>query len=245
MYFGGNITNQLKRGGVTVDNDIVLKAITDVVQGKPTQLTDSEKLAVLNQLRAALQAKQREEAEEAKAKGDAYLAQFAKSPGVVTLTNGLEYKVIKDGTGPMPKDTDSVVMGYKGTLIDGTEFDQNDSFKTPVKGRTIQGWQKILPLMKEGSEWQVAIPANLGYGPRGMPPKIPGNSVLIFDMELKSITAGGPMLPPMTQGAAKPTASTSSTPVVSGEIIKVPSADELKKGAKIEVIKDGQTNAAQ
>jgi hypothetical protein len=137
-------------------------------------------------------------------------------------------------------------MAYKGTFIDGTEFDHNDNFHTPVKGRTIQGWQKILPLMKEGSEWQVAIPANLGYGPRGNPPKIPGNSVLIFDMELKSITPGAPTLPPVTSGASKPTASAStSTPVVSGEIIKVPSADELKKGAKIEVIKDGQTNAAQ
>lgn len=247
MYFGNNITNQLKRGGVEVDTNIVLKALTDLVTGKPTEMTETEQRGVLTQLRQALQAKQRAEAEENKAKGDAYLAKFAKEPGVVTLTNGLEYKVIKDGTGPMPKETESVVMGYKGTLIDGTEFDHNESFSTPVKGRTIRGWQEILPLMKQGSEWQVVIPPNLAYGPRGNG-KIPGNSVLIFDMELKSITPAGPTLPPMNAG--KPTASAtpangSSTPVVSGEIIKVPSAEELKKGAKIEVIKDGQTNAAQ
>ncbi len=245
MYFGSNITNSIKRGELNVDTNTVLEAIKDVIAGKPTRLSENESREVLNQLRAAMQAKQRAEAEETKAKGEAFLLQFARGAGVTTLTNGLEYKVIKEGDGAMPKENDTVTVGYRGTLSDGTEFDHNDNFTTPVKGRTIQGWQKILPLMKVGSKWQVAIPSALGYGPRGKPPTIPGNSVLIFDMELKSITPGAPTLPPISAAppaAYKPAAPAPTTPVVSGEIIKVPSADELKKGAKIEVIKAGQTN---
>jgi FKBP-type peptidyl-prolyl cis-trans isomerase FklB len=241
MYFANNIANSIKRGNIDVDTNTVLQAITDVISGKPTRLSEKELTEVMNQFKAAMQAKQRQQAEEAKAKGDAFLAQFAKAPGVTTLSNGLEYKVIKDGDGAMPTESDTVTVAYRGSLIDGTEFDHNDNFKTPVKGRTIQGWQKILPLMKVGSKWQVAIPSSLGYGPRGMPQRIPGNSVLLFDMELKSITPG-PAMSTAPPAAYKPAAPAPSTPVVSGEIIKVPSADELKKGAKIEVIKAGQTN---
>ena len=245
MYFGNNITNSIKHGEINLDTNTVLEAIKDVITGKPTRLSEKELTDVMNQLRAAMQAKQAAEAEQAKVKSEAFLAQFAKAPGVRTLTNGLEYKVIKEGDGAMPKENDTVTVAYRGTLSDGTEFDHNDNFKTPVKGRTIQGWQKILPMMKVGSKWQVAIPSSLGYGPRGMPPKIPGNSVLVFDMELKSITPAAPTLPPVSSAppaVSKPAAPAPNSPVVSGEIIKVPSADEMKKGAKIEVIKPGQTN---
>jgi FKBP-type peptidyl-prolyl cis-trans isomerase FklB len=143
----------------------------------------------------------------------------------------------------MPQPTDTVTVGYRGTLIDGTEFDSNNNFKTAVNGRIIAGWQKILPLMKVGAKWQVAIPSGMGYGLRGSPPKIPGNSVLVFDLELKSVTQGSPKppVPPPNRFSATPP----STPVVSGQIIKVPSADELKKGAKIEVIDTNQTNLKQ
>jgi FKBP-type peptidyl-prolyl cis-trans isomerase len=252
MFFGNNITNSIKHGELNVDTNTVLAAITDVLTGKPTHMTETELTAVMNQLKAAMQPRMQAEREaqrqkmekesaETKAKGEAFLAQFGKGPEVKTLPDGLEYKVIKDGDGSMPKDTDTVTVNYRGTFIDGTEFDRHDGFTTPVKGRIIPGWQNILPLMKTGSKWQVAIPAALGYGPRGMPPRIPGNSVLIFDLELKSITPGAPTLPSIKPSASATTAP--STPVVSGEIIKVPSADELKKGAKIEVIKSGQTNA--
>jgi hypothetical protein len=157
----------------------------------------------------------------------------------------LEYKVIKEGDGAMPKENDTVTVAYRGTLSDGTEFEHNDSLTTPVRGRIVVGLQKILPLMKAGSKWQVAIPPSLGYGVHGKPGTIPGNAVLIFDLELKSVTAAAPTLPPVSAAppaASKPAAPATTAPVVSGEIIKVPSADELKKGAKIEVIKAGQTN---
>jgi len=245
MYFGNSIANGIKSGKLDVDTNTVLEALKDVITGKPTRLSEKELTEVMNQFRAAMQAKQRAEAEEAKAKGEAFLLQFARGPGVTTLTNGLEYKVITEGNGPMPKENDTVTVGYRGTLSDGTEFDHNDNFKTPVKGRIIPGWQKILPLMKVGSKWQVAVPSFLGYGPRGMPPKIPANSVLVFDLELKSITPGAPTHPPISAApppVSKPAAPAPTAPVVSGEIIKVPSAEELKKGAKIEVIKAGQTN---
>jgi hypothetical protein len=101
--------------------------------------------------------------------------------------------------------------------------------------------------MNVGSKWTVAIPSSLGYGPRGHPPAIPANSALVFDMELKSTTAGPAMPPPganPSAGASRGLNPSSTTPVVSGQIIKVPSADELKKGAKIEVINSGQTNVA-
>lgn len=247
MFFANNITNTIKRNELNVDYDTVFGAIKDVVDGKPTRMTEKEVSEVLNQLKVAMQAKMKAKDEEAKAKGDLFLAQFSKTAGVTTLSNGLAYKVIKEGTGPMPKETDSVTVDYRGTLSDGTEFDRHEGFATPIKGRIIQGWQKILPLMKAGSKWQVAIPSALGYGPRGMPPKIPGNSVLVFELELKSITPGEPAFPQIS--AASPGASRTappappSNPVVSGEIIKVPSAEELKHGAKIEVIKAGQTNA--
>jgi FKBP-type peptidyl-prolyl cis-trans isomerase FkpA len=255
MYFGRNITNGIKRGDVSVDTNTVLEAITDVVGGKPTRLSEKEVSAIFDQLKVALQAKKSAADEEAKIKGEAFLAQFAKAAGVVTLSNGLEYKVIKEGTGPKPNTNDSVKVSYRGTLSDGTEFDRADDSPNSLRGGVIPGWRQILPLMTVGSKWEVAIPSALGYGTRGKPPKIPGNSVLVFDMELKSIMPAAPTLPPISpaaHGAANVHPATVSTvassgppptPVVSGEIIKVPSAEDLKKGAKIEVIKDGQTNA--
>lgn len=249
MYFARNITNSIKRGEITVDNDTVIAAISDVLAGKTPRMTEKEITAVFEQLKAAKMAekmaKDATAGAEAKAKGDAFLASFAKIPGVTTLPTGLEYKVITNGAGPMPKDTDSVTVAYRGTFVDGTEFDHGDNFTRPLKG-VIPGWQQILPLMKVGSKWQVAIPSDLAYGSHGMPPKIPGNAALVFDIELKSISPGAPTLPPISPappGTFNAPPTPPSTPVVSGEIIKVPSAEGLKNGEKIEVIKAGQTNA--
>ena len=148
----------------------------------------------------------------------------------MTLTNGLQYLVLTEGTGPIPKPTDTVNVNYKGTLLDGTEFDssysRNQPFTTQVSSGVITGWQEALKRMKVGSKWRIFIPSELAYGEKGSPPRIQPNSALIFEIELLSIK--------------EPASETNQA--VSGEIIKVPSADELKKGAKIEVIKPGQTN---
>ena len=124
------------------------------------------------------------------------------------------------------------MVNYRGTTIDGTEFDssygRHTPFTTSVTG-VVKGWQEALQLMKVGAKWKLFIPANLAYGEQAPSPKIGSNSVLIFDIELLSIKA-----------PAEPTAQ-----AVSGEIIKVPSAEDLKKGAKIEVIKAGQTNTVE
>jgi FKBP-type peptidyl-prolyl cis-trans isomerase FklB len=214
----------------------------DVLEGKPTRVTDAELKDTMKQFSQAMPGWV---ATKNKTKGDEYLAKNKLATGVTALPNGLQYKVIKEGTGEMPKTNETVIVSYKGTLVDGTVFDQNEHFSTPVTGRTIKGWSEILPMMKTGSKWEVVIPPDLGYGPRGTR-GIGPNSVLIFEMELLSIAPPAPPAPPNTNRPAATiphpappgagaTAST-TTPVVSGQIIKVPSADELKKGAKIEVI---------
>jgi FKBP-type peptidyl-prolyl cis-trans isomerase len=237
---GSHFANQIKTSKLDVDLATVAIAMGDVLSNRPARMTDEEVKETIMQLQQALRAKMMAEHDkelaENKAKGDEYLAKNGKLPDVKTLPSGIQYKVLTEGTGKMPMPSDSVVVNYKGKLIDGTVFDQRDGFTTPVTGRTIKGWSEILLLMKTGSKWEVTIPSDLAYGQRGSPPKIGPNSVLVFDMELVSIAP--PSQAPAAHGAPpSPTSSTSSaTPVVSGQIIKVPSAEELKKGAKIEVI---------
>jgi FKBP-type peptidyl-prolyl cis-trans isomerase len=257
---GMSIGNNIKKDKLDLDMDVVATAMKDVMEGKPTKFTDSELTNIMTQFQGAMRAKMaadrekqmaelKAKGEENKVKGEEYLLKNAKLTGITALTNGLQYKVIKEGAGPKPKSTDTVTVSYKGSLIDGTVFDQNEHFTTPVTGRTIKGWSEILPLMNTGSKYEVTIPAELGYGQRGFPPKIGPNSVLIFEMELIAISAPPPAPapnaappPPTASHPAPPAPSsaggpgTTTTPVVSGQIIKVPSADELKKGAKIEVI---------
>ena len=180
----------------------------------------------------------REEERQAKAQknrkeGEEFLAANKSKEGVkthtVNLPNGktaeLQYKVLTEGTGSMPKSNDVVTVNYKGTLINGTEFDSSAKHgkpaQFPVTG-VIKGWTEALMMMKTGSKWQLFLPAPLAYDDRGSGPLIEPGSTLIFEVELLSAEAQAP--PP----AAQPLTS---------DIIKVPSADEIKKGAKIEVIK--------
>ncbi|MHA2219485.1 MAG: FKBP-type peptidyl-prolyl cis-trans isomerase [Candidatus Hodarchaeales archaeon] len=128
--------------------------------------------------------------EKNKKEGEEYLAENKKKEGIITTQSGLQYKVLKKGTGKIPKSTDTVTVNYRGTLIDGTEFDssyrrgQPASFK--VNG-VIRGWTEALQLMKEGAKWQLYIPSNLAYGERGAGRNIGPNSTLIFEVELISI----------------------------------------------------------
>ena len=168
-----------------------------------------------------------------KADGEAFLAANKSKEGVVTTDSGLQYKTIKEGDGPSPAATDTVTVNYKGTLIDGKEFDSGNGISFPLNG-VIKGWTEGLQLMKAGGSTRFFIPSDLAYGPSG-PPNIGPNSTLIFDVDLLSIKG-------KEQASANPpppAAPVDPAPkqVVTSDIIKVPSAEEMKKGAKIEVIK--------
>jgi FKBP-type peptidyl-prolyl cis-trans isomerase FklB len=138
---------------------------------------------------AARQKKIKEIAERNLAAGKAFLEENKKKEGVKTLPSGLQYKVLAEGSGKIPKASDNVTVNYKGTLINGTEFDSSYKRGKPTTfqvDKVIRGWTEALQLMKEGSKWQLFIPLELGYGERGAEP-VPPNSVLIFEVELISV----------------------------------------------------------
>lgn len=230
---GVNFGTGLRTQGIEVNLDTVLKGIQDGI-GNSSKLKDDELRAVFNDLRSQMTARAAEKGKKNKEEGEKFLAENAKKEGVKTTASGLQYKVIKEGEGESPKSTDEVSVTYTGKLIDGTVFDSSEkhggkpaNFKV---GQVIRGWTEALQLMKKGAEYEIFIPSNLAYGERGTP-GIPPNSTLIFNVTLLDIKPGPelPTLPPGAPGGA-------SKPVTS-DIIKVPSAEELKKGAKIEVLK--------
>jgi FKBP-type peptidyl-prolyl cis-trans isomerase FklB len=193
--YGQNIGKSLKRQGAEINPDIFVQAIHDAIAGK-SEMDDKAMAEAIfafqkNQM-AKRQAEQAAESKENADKGTAFLADNAKKEGVITLSSGLQYKVIKAGTGKTPSADDTVETHYSGRLLDGTEFDS--SYKRgkpatfPVKG-VIKGWTEALQLMQEGAKWQLFIPADLAYGERGSPPRIGANATLIFDIELLSIKA--------------------------------------------------------
>ena len=193
---GMNLGANLKRDLIDIDTAIFLRALKDTAAGGKTLLTESEARATLTQLQTAVRNKQMEKLKVAgeanKKEGDAFLAANKTQEGVVTLPSGLEYKILTQGTGPKPAATDTVVCNYRGTLINGTEFDS--SYKRgqpatfPLNG-VIKGWTEALQLMPVGSKWQLFLPAELAYGERGPSPEIGPNSTLVFEMELLSIQA--------------------------------------------------------
>ena len=205
---------------------MLVQELKDAMAGVPNKLSDQEAQQTIMSYQ---QEKRKQMLEKNKKEGEAFLEANKSKPGVITLPNGLQYKVLAEGSGDSPKAEDVVEVNYRGSLTDGTEFDSNAKtgkpFTTPAN-RVIKGWTEALTRMKPGAKWQLVIPADLAYGERGSPPKINPNSVLLFDVELLSFKAA----PPVTNAA--PTAQ----PLTS-DIIKVPSLEEMKKGAKIETIK--------
>ncbi len=192
---GMDIAISLKRNNVEANADILGKAIKDVLTGQKTQLTDQEAKKILNDIQKDMQTKAQEKSkavgEKNKTEGAAFLAENSKKEGVKTLPNGLQYKVITEGKGKSPGIADTVTVQYTGRLIDGTEFDSShkrgEPATFPLNG-VIKGWTEALQLMKEGSKWQIFIPADLAYGDKGGGPIGP-NATLIFDVELISIQA--------------------------------------------------------
>jgi FKBP-type peptidyl-prolyl cis-trans isomerase len=187
---GADMGGNLKKFEIEIDADLYAKGMKDALSGSNVLLTDQEIRALIMTLQKDVQTKQQEkmkaQGEKNKKDGETFLDENKKKEGVKTLPSGLEYKVITEGKGASPKATDTVTVHYKGTLIDGTEFDSSYKRNTPatfpVNG-VIKGWTEALQLMKEGSKWQLFIPANLAYGESGRP-GIPPNSVLIFEVEL-------------------------------------------------------------
>ncbi len=190
---GVDMATSLKARDVTLDPKAVAAGIADTLAGKPA-LKDQEVRETLTKLNTELsvkaQAQNQAEAAKNLKEGEAFLAANAKKDGVKTTANGLQYKILKTGSGPSPKVTDTVKVHYHGTLIDGTVFDSSVERGEPVTfpvNRVIAGWTEALQMMKVGDKWQLFIPAKLAYGERSPSPKIGPNSTLIFDVELLGI----------------------------------------------------------
>jgi FKBP-type peptidyl-prolyl cis-trans isomerase FklB len=191
---GMDLGNQLKAKAVDIDTEVFARALKAALAGEKTLLTDAEAKAIITELQKAMLAKQTAEAkviaEKNKADGDAFLAANKEKAGVVTLPSGLQYKIVKEGTGKKPTATDTVVCQYRGTLIDGKEFDSSYKRGQPATFQVngvIKGWTEILQLMPVGSTFQVFIPSALAYGERGVSADIGPNATLIFEIELVAI----------------------------------------------------------
>jgi FKBP-type peptidyl-prolyl cis-trans isomerase FklB len=191
---GMSIGSGLKRQNVPVDPALVVRGLRDALTGAKPQLTEDEMKAVLTKLQAqvreATQAKAHEASEGNRKEGETFLAANKSKDGVVALPSGLQYKILTPGTGPKPTATDTVKCNYKGTLINGKEFDSSFKRGEPATfpvGGVIKGWTEALQLMPVGSKWQLFIPADLAYGDRGAPPDIGPGDTLIFEVELLSI----------------------------------------------------------
>ena len=188
--YGFQIGDNLKQKGVTVNPEILMKGIQDALTETEPLMTQQEihetMVEVTRRNAAARRAQKQQQAEGYRGEGREFLAANAKKPGVVTLPSGLQYKVIREGTGKSPGPQDTVTVNYRGTLINGQEFDSSYRDNKPAIFRVdgvIKGWTEALQLMKEGAKWQLFIPADLAYGERGAL----ADRALIFDVELISV----------------------------------------------------------
>lgn len=194
MNIGQGLGNNLKKQSVEIDPALVSQGLKDALAGTKTRLTEDEAKAVLTEVQNEVRKQQQEKAKEAadtnKKDGEAFLAANKGKEGVVTLPSGLEYKILTAGTGPKPAATDTVVCNYRGTLINGTEFDSSYKRGQPATfgvSQVIKGWTEGLQLMPVGSKWQLFIPSSLAYGERGAGAEIGPDATLIFEVELVSI----------------------------------------------------------
>jgi len=191
---GVGVVGNLRQGGIDFDPDVFLLGIKDVLSGKKLLLTNEELQSAVAALQQEMQQKHETEqkalGEENKKNGDDFLAANKTKQGIITLPSGLQYKIVKQGTGPKPLPTDTVECHYRGTLIDGTEFDSSAKHGQaaifPV-GAVIAGWVEILQSMPVGSKYEVFVPADLAYGESSPTPAIGPHSTLVFDIELLSI----------------------------------------------------------
>jgi FKBP-type peptidyl-prolyl cis-trans isomerase FklB len=194
---GVNIGQDFKGQEIDVDTAVLLMGLKDSLDGKELKLTDEEMIAEIQAFQQKMQekmvAEQEASAGKNKAEGDAFLAENASKEGVVVTESGLQYKVLEEGEGDSPTAADVATVHYRGTLIDGTQFDSSYDRGQPAifpVGGVIPGWTEALQLMKPGAKWQLFIPSGLAYGERGAGQDIGPNATLIFDVELISVEKG-------------------------------------------------------
>ena len=231
---GMNVGTAMKRDGLDVDTAILLRGIKDALTGAKPLLTDQEAQTVMTTLQADLRKKQelqtQQLADTNKKEGEEFLSANRTKEGVVSLPSGLQYKILREGTGPKPAPADTVTVNYRGTLLNGTEFDSSYKRGQPATFNVtgiIKGWTEALELMPVGSKWQLVIPSDLAYGSSGRPPVIGPNSTLVFEVELLSTqpkaaaapapapapaTAPAPSTPPTSTAAPKPAPTPTPTP---------------------------------
>ena len=200
---GFQIGGGLKSQGLEIDIDTFVRGLKEAQAGGKPSLTEAEiqdtgkalqqqAMAKQAEMQKAMQAEASKIGDANKKEGDAFLAANAKKPGIVTTRSGLQYKVIKDGTGSSPKPTDVATVHYEGRLLSGKVFDSSYTKGEPAQFQPVQvipGWKEALPMMKTGAQWELYIPSDLAYGPRGTP-NIPPNSALIFKVELLGVNGG-------------------------------------------------------
>ncbi len=191
---GMDIGGSLKSQAIDIDPDKFAQGVKDTVEGNKALLTNEEFQSTMQTFQKEMVAKQSDQSkvisEKNKAEGEAFLAENRKKDGVVTTESGLQYIVIEEGSGDSPKATDTVSVHYKGSLINGVEFDssysRNEPASFPVNG-VIPGWTEALQLMKPGAKWKVFLPSDIAYGDKGAGQQIGPNATLIFEVELLSI----------------------------------------------------------
>lgn len=208
---GLNIGFSMAKENVDVNPDALAAGVRDALAGKP-QLNEAQVKETMTAFEKDMTTKAEEKGKEAAAAGEKFLTENKGKPGVKTTASGLQYKVIKEGNGAQPKATDTVTVNYRGTFIDGTEFDSSykrgEPISFPLSG-VIAGWTEGVQLMKVGSKYQFFVPAKLAYGPNGRP-GIPGNSTLVFEVELLDVKRG-------TGGAAATSPAASASPVATAK----------------------------
>lgn len=189
-FLGFQVGQQFKQDGIDLDAKAFLQAIEDAKSGAVPKLTPEEMQATVQRFQKAKMAETQQAAAENQKIGEDYLAANKGKPGVKTTASGLQYKVITAGEGKQPTATSTVSVHYRGTLIDGTEFDSSykrgQPAEFPVNG-VIPGWTEALQLMKEGAKWELYIPSGLAYGPRGAGGSIGPNATLKFEVELLEV----------------------------------------------------------
>lgn len=191
---GMQIGTSLKRDALELDEGAFAAGVADAMAGRDPRLSEGEMQAAVETHQQAQATAAQATAEENRVKGEKFLAEYGKREGVISLPSGIRYRVLTAAEGKQPVAADTVLAHYKGTFIDGREFDSSykrgEPASFPVSG-VIQGWQEVLPLMSVGAKWEVVIPANLAYGERGAGGVIGPNETLMFEIELVDIKKAG------------------------------------------------------